>query len=112
MDDQDIDEMIIEPNTCAVPLLWLILSDFQHVVQYVTALLGEIEWEIALPAMRQNPKVDATMQKLHPWRRNVTLYKSMVSGYLPQASLTFNFLVGTRSNVDTGMLLPVGFPRH
>jgi Mg2+ and Co2+ transporter CorA len=77
--DQDVSNMIENPKACAVPLLWLILSDIQHVIQYITAQLGQIEWEIALPSMRSNPKVDSTMDKLHPWRRNVTLYRAMIS---------------------------------
>lgn len=77
--NEDVKDMMDNPKACTIPLLWLILSDCQHVVQYITAQLGQIEWEIALPSMRSNPKVDSTMDKLHPWRRNVTLYRAMTA---------------------------------
>jgi Mg2+ and Co2+ transporter CorA len=57
----------------------LIISDWHHVMQYITAQLGRIEWEIELPMLRKDPDIDGTMQKLHPWRRNSTLYRAMVA---------------------------------
>lgn len=71
--------MTTKPKTGAIPLLWLILSDYQHVVQYITAQLGQIEWEIAEPSMRSDPRVDSTMKKLHPFRRNITHYRAMTA---------------------------------
>ena len=58
----------------------LVLSDWYHVLQYVTAQLGQIEWEIENPVLRKKSSdIDATMKKLHPWRRNVSLYRAMIA---------------------------------
>ena len=80
LDEVDIESIREDPKGCAQPALWLILSDWHHVVQYVTAQLGWIEWEIEIPALRKETSgIDATMRKLHPWRRNVSLYRAMVA---------------------------------
>ena len=77
--DDDINQMVANPESCALPALWLIVSDWRHVIQYITAQLGQIEWEIELPTMRKDASgIDGTMNRLHPWRRNVPLYRRMV----------------------------------
>lgn len=78
--DSDIDEIPKEPKTCALPALWLIVSDWHHVIKYVTTQLGQIEWEIEEPTLRRDAStVETTLKKLHPWRRNATLYRAMVA---------------------------------
>ena len=83
--DEDVADMKAEPKTCALPALWLIVSDWHHVIQYVTTQLGQIEWEIEVPALRKDAStVDDTLKKLHPWRRNASLYRSMVARTIDQ----------------------------
>lgn len=80
MNEEDIKSIAANSKACAMPAIKLILSDWQHVIQYITAQLGRIEWEIEIPAMRkQESGIASTMQKLHPWRRNISLYRSMVA---------------------------------
>ncbi|KAF2721074.1 hypothetical protein K431DRAFT_247701, partial [Polychaeton citri CBS 116435] len=81
-----VNEMIRSPNTVALQMLSLVTSDWQILIKYITARLGEIEWEIELPAMRQNESsVDETLKKLHPWRRNVPLYRTMIADAIDAA---------------------------
>ena len=80
LDESDIESIRGQPKSCALPLLWLILSDWHQVLKYITAQLGWIEWEIEEPTLRKETSgIDATMRKLHPWRRNVPLYRAMVA---------------------------------
>ena len=79
LDDTDVANMLKEPRMTVLPIFWIIASHWHQVVQYVTTQLGHIEWEIEVPTLRKGLGVDATMQKLHPWRRNVTLYRGMVA---------------------------------
>lgn len=84
LDDVALSHMVNEPKTCALPALWLMLSDWHHVIQYMTSQLAQIEWEIELPGFGKGSKIekiidDEIMKKLHPWRRNVALYRSMIA---------------------------------
>ena len=79
--DDDVAEIVKDPTAFAIPALKLMLSDWHHVVQYMTTQVAQIEWQIELPEMRQNLKYldDTIISKLHPWRRNMSLYRAMVA---------------------------------
>lgn len=79
--DDDVADIAKDPRTFAIPALKLMLSDWHHVVQYMTTQIGQIEWEIELPGPRKQSRYvdDNIMRKLHPWRRNMSLYRSMIT---------------------------------
>lgn len=79
--DEAVAEIVKDPRTFAVPALKLLLSDWLHVIQYMTTQIGQIEWEIHLPGPRKQSRYvdDNIMHKLHPWRRNMALYRAMIT---------------------------------
>ena len=84
MDDTAVTHMLNEPKVCALPALWTMLSDWHHVIQHMTAQLALIEWEIEIPGFGTGSKIDKiiddeVMTKLHPWRRNMALYRAMIA---------------------------------
>ena len=92
--DDDVAEIVRDPRTFALPALKLILADWHHVVEYMTTQIGQIEWEIELPGLRKQSRYvdDNIMRKLHPWRRNMSLYRGMITDAMhrlyPQLSQT------------------------
>lgn len=79
--DNEIAEIAEDPRVLAVPALKIMLSDWHHVIQYMTSQIGQIEWEIELPDSHKSSRYvdDNVMRKLHPWRRNMSLYRAMIT---------------------------------
>ncbi|KAI1380840.1 hypothetical protein F4677DRAFT_200072 [Hypoxylon crocopeplum] len=84
---QDIDAIEKNPRAMAFRILQIICAEWLTLSRYVTARLGQIEWEIERPDFRIEKKdlqkesmnFNTSLQKLHTWRRRLPLYRSMVA---------------------------------
>jgi Mg2+ and Co2+ transporter CorA len=62
-------------------------AEWYIVIQYITTRLVQIEWELENPQFRNDPRgLDASLQKLHPWRRSLPRFQEMVSEALESLS--------------------------
>ncbi|KXL49486.1 MAG: hypothetical protein FE78DRAFT_534213 [Acidomyces sp. 'richmondensis'] len=79
MTDSDLQLAREDPKCIAIPMIRLVLADWRTVLKYMTTIFGKIEWEIEKPHWGEVPnKVDKTLQKLSPWKRNIHYYKAMI----------------------------------
>ncbi|KAH6656317.1 hypothetical protein BKA67DRAFT_599736 [Truncatella angustata] len=80
MTERDLEAIASDPRTIAVQMYKLVIADWLTLIKYITARLGQIEWELENPDFRKDSAgVDASLQKLHPWRRSVPLYRSFIA---------------------------------
>ncbi|KAI1211762.1 uncharacterized protein F4807DRAFT_401046 [Annulohypoxylon truncatum] len=85
---QDIDAIQHNPNAMAFRILEIICAEWLTLSRYITARLGQIEWEIESPERFQVKKINlqqesinfnTSLKKLHTWRRRLPIYKAMVA---------------------------------
>jgi len=76
-----VEGIIAKPALYAAVAEWLILCD------YMKARLGQIEWELEKPGRfrSKGDAIDASLSRLHVWRRVIPLYREMISETLEQA---------------------------
>lgn len=76
-----------EPAVIAKPILYTVAAEWLSVCDYVKARLGQIEWELEKPGdfRAAGDRVDASLKRLHVWRRVIPVYRDMVSETLQQA---------------------------
>lgn len=79
MRPEDVKSIRHNPRAMLFRMTQIISSDWNILIRYITARLGQIEWEIERPDFRPDSnKLDASFAKLHTWRRRLPLYKTMV----------------------------------
>ncbi|OTB09088.1 hypothetical protein M426DRAFT_18472 [Hypoxylon sp. CI-4A] len=85
---EDIDAIENNPRAMAFRILQIICAEWLTLSRYITARLGQIEWEIESPELFQVKKLDLqresmnfnmSLKKLHTWRRRLPVYRAMVS---------------------------------
>ncbi|KAI1418700.1 hypothetical protein F5Y13DRAFT_5301 [Hypoxylon sp. FL1857] len=84
---QDIDAIENNPRVMAFRILEIICAEWLTLSRYVTARLGQIEWEIERPEwfgidkqelQRESINFNMSLKKLHTWRRRLPVYRAMV----------------------------------
>lgn len=79
MRPEDVQSVSNNPNVMLFRMTQIICSDWNILIRYIMARLGQIEWELERPDFRPDSnKIDASLAKLHTWRRRLPLYKTMV----------------------------------
>lgn len=80
MSKEDVRDISENPKAMMFRMAQIICSDWNILIRYIMARLGQIEWELERPDFRPNSEVgvDASLRKLHTWRRRLPLYKTMV----------------------------------
>jgi Mg2+ and Co2+ transporter CorA len=79
MSSEDVSAITSNPRAMIFRMTQIICSDWLILSRYIMARLGQIEWELERPDFRPDSnKIDASLAKLHTWRRRLPLYKSMV----------------------------------
>jgi hypothetical protein len=79
MDRGDVKAVSSNPRVMIFRMTQIICSDWNILIRYIMARLGQIEWELERPDFRPDSnKIDASLAKLHTWRRRLPLYKTMV----------------------------------
>ncbi|XXH03582.1 hypothetical protein Hte_009987 [Hypoxylon texense] len=83
---EDINAIQKNPRAMAFRPLEIICAEWLTLSRYITARLGQIEWEIERPDFRivkqdgnDTVNFNTSLQKLHTWRRRLPLYRDMVS---------------------------------
>lgn len=80
MTEQDVKSISRNPKAMIFRMAQIICADWNILIRYITARLGQIEWELERPDFRpnSNTSVAASLSKLHTWRRRLPLYKTMI----------------------------------
>ncbi|KAF3004609.1 hypothetical protein E8E14_007877 [Neopestalotiopsis sp. 37M] len=107
MTEDDIESISSNPKAMMFRMAQIICSDWNILIRYIMARLGQIEWELERPDFRPNSdgrihydgSLAASLNKLHTWRRRLPLYKSMVKE--TQEKLFGEFAAGS-SNTTPG----------
>ncbi|KAI1466049.1 uncharacterized protein F4812DRAFT_461025 [Daldinia caldariorum] len=85
---QDIDAVENNPRAMAFRILEIICAEWLTLSHYITARLGQIEWEIESPKwfemqkqelQRESINFNMSLKKLHTWRRRLPIYSAMVA---------------------------------
>ncbi|KAH8200487.1 hypothetical protein TruAng_005380 [Truncatella angustata] len=79
MEPVDVKAVYSNPKVMIFRMAQLVCSDWNIMIRYILARLNMIEWELERPDFRpDSTKIDASLGKLHTWRRRLPLYKVMV----------------------------------
>ncbi|KAI1140435.1 hypothetical protein F5Y05DRAFT_424314 [Hypoxylon sp. FL0543] len=85
---QDIDSVEDNPGAMAFRILEIICAEWLTLSRYITARLGQIEWEIERPEwfridkqelQRESINFNMSLKKLHTWRRRLPIYRAMIA---------------------------------
>ncbi|KAH8671059.1 hypothetical protein BX600DRAFT_509765 [Xylariales sp. PMI_506] len=80
MSIEDVEAIDSNPKAMIFRMTQIICSNWILLNRYIMARLGQIEWELERPDLRPDSnKVDASLAKLHTWRRRLPLYRTMVA---------------------------------
>ncbi|KAF2122743.1 hypothetical protein BDV96DRAFT_5507 [Lophiotrema nucula] len=71
----------------AKPALYIVAAEWLIVCEYIKTRLGQIEWELEKPDRfrSRGDAIDASLHRLHTWRRVLPVYREMVAETLEQA---------------------------
>ncbi|KAI1865904.1 uncharacterized protein JN550_008162 [Neoarthrinium moseri] len=79
MSPQDVVSINTNPKAMMYRMTQVICSDWLLLNRYIMARLGQIEWELERADLRPDANsIDASLAKLHTWRRRLPLYRNMV----------------------------------
>jgi hypothetical protein len=77
---EDAASIFSDPHVMAFRALEIVCAQWWTVLEYITTRLNQIEWEIEKPDFRKDTSgINASLAKLHTWRRGCPVYKTMVS---------------------------------
>ncbi|KAI8935847.1 hypothetical protein NX059_007364 [Plenodomus lindquistii] len=77
----------INAQVLAKPTLYTICAEWLVVCDYVRSRLSQIEWELELPRLfrSKGDAIDTSLKRLHVWRRQVPVFREMVTETLDHA---------------------------
>ncbi|KAK9782894.1 hypothetical protein SCAR479_01237 [Seiridium cardinale] len=79
MQPNDVKDVYRNPKAMIFRMTQIVCSDWNILIRYIMARLGMVEWELERPDFRPDPSnIDASLKKLHTWRRRLPLYKTMI----------------------------------
>ncbi|CRK29233.1 hypothetical protein BN1708_004910 [Verticillium longisporum] len=79
MEGAEVAQMGADPRIMLRGLSQIICAEWLTVIRYITTRLGQVEWELENPDFRRDPSgINSSLAKLHPWRRSVPLYKTLI----------------------------------
>jgi Mg2+ and Co2+ transporter CorA len=99
--NEEIALMEKDHRLLAKKALVLICSNWLTTLEYATTRITQIEWEIEKPTLRLLPKsLEASLKRLHQWRRVLPIYHGMVSDTLRKVIKREHFLLATDSQIS------------
>jgi Mg2+ and Co2+ transporter CorA len=77
----------VSPHVLAKPTLYTICAEWLVVCDYVKARLSQIERELEMPRLfrSKGDAIDKSLKRLHTWRRQIPIFKEMVTETLEHA---------------------------
>ena len=80
MTKQEIASIQHDPRVLGRKAFAMVCAEWRGLIQYINTRLAQIEWELEEPEYRKDASgLDASLQKLHPWRRCVPAYYQFVA---------------------------------
>jgi Mg2+ and Co2+ transporter CorA len=88
----------INLQVLAKPTLYTICAEWLVVCDYVKARLSQIEWELEMPDLfrSKGDVIEDSLRRLHTWRRQIPVFREMVTETLEQALPAAARLTSTR----------------
>lgn len=89
----------IDPQVLAKPAMYTICAEWLVVCDYVKARLSQIERELEMPRLfrSKGDAIDTSLKRLHTWRRQIPVFKEMVTETLEHALPAAARLAASRS---------------
>ncbi|CAG5183779.1 uncharacterized protein ALTATR162_LOCUS10750 [Alternaria atra] len=77
----------INAQVLAKPTIYTICAEWLIVCDYVRARLSQIEWELEMPRLfrSKGDAIDTSLKRLHTWRRQIPVFREMVTETLEHA---------------------------
>ncbi|KAF1945374.1 hypothetical protein EJ02DRAFT_53692 [Clathrospora elynae] len=77
----------INAQVLAKPTIYTICAEWLVVCDYVKARLSQIEWELEMPQLfrSKGDAIDTSLKRLHTWRRQIPVFREMVTETLEHA---------------------------
>ncbi|KAH6629857.1 hypothetical protein C7974DRAFT_413610 [Boeremia exigua] len=80
------DHDTVDPRVFALPTIYTISAEWLIVCDYVKARLSQIEWELELPKVfRAGSRIEDSSRRLFTWRRQIPIFREMITETLDQA---------------------------
>ena len=80
MTKREIASVKHDPRVLGLKAFAMVCAEWRGLIQYINTRLAQIEWELEEPEYRKDASgLDASLQKLHPWRRSVPAYYQFVA---------------------------------
>ena len=117
MTRQDIKTLPQNPRMLGMKMLSMVCAEWLSLTKYIPTRLAQIEWELENPNYRfSTDGLDASLRKLHPWRRVIPVYQAMLSETLEKVfslqesqSVTKHGLRGMRLDFERVLAQLEGF---
>ncbi|CAO2649151.1 Nn.00g101000.m01.CDS01 [Neocucurbitaria sp. VM-36] len=77
----------VNAQVLAKPTIYTICAEWLIVCDYVKARLSQIEWELEMPRLfrSKGDAIDTSLRRLHTWRRQIPVFREMVTETLDHA---------------------------
>jgi Mg2+ and Co2+ transporter CorA len=97
------------PQILAKPALYTICAEWLVVCDYVKARLSQIERELEMPRLfrSKGDAIDTSLKRLHTWRRQIPVFKEMVTETLEHALPAAARLAALRSTTFSAPTSPL-----
>jgi Mg2+ and Co2+ transporter CorA len=84
MSKDDLKSIEKQHTALGIPILSLVAAEWLTVVNYITTGLTKIEWELEHPEYRKDDPIglDSALERLHPLRRLIPVYRTFVKEVL------------------------------
>ena len=77
---EEIASIKMDPRVLGLKAYTIVCAEWRSLIQYIDTRLSQIEWEVEAPDAHDNARdLNASLQKLHPWRRSVPAYYQLVA---------------------------------
>lgn len=89
-----------DPRLLFRKTLLLVCAEWYTLVKYATTRLTQLEWELENPELQgKNGGLQATIKKLHSWRRRLPIFRVLVSEALEKVIKRETFMCSTENHV-------------
>ncbi|KAF1846007.1 uncharacterized protein K460DRAFT_406234 [Cucurbitaria berberidis CBS 394.84] len=98
----------INAQVLAKPTIYTICAEWLIVCDYVKARLSQIEWELEMPRLfrSKGDAIDTSLRRLHTWRRQIPVFREMVTETIEQALPTAARLTSPSSHSSAAPISP------
>jgi Mg2+ and Co2+ transporter CorA len=99
----------INAQVLAKPTIYTICAEWLIVCDYVKSRLSQIEWELEMPRLfrSKGDAIDTSLKRLHTWRRQIPVFREMVTETIEHAIPAAARLTSSTSQSSGAPISPI-----